>query len=468
MQHIPQKYVEGSPFSQGVDVMPMQTLWERGGVQAYRCLEGNIRTTTGTSVVVGLVEGCKGVHMTAENALQPVDAQHPPCSLEHLFRHYTALKRGPGSEIAVKQFCDRFREIHVEYLGAAVSQVGYVSYYTSSRPAGTYKWPQEDKNTRHTSTVIQADNRGDEKEVQVENIEWARAIDALVPQCLLPTYRENLCRVYGDSATGITAPMAYFGACIHFFDVHFEETGMAAVNCRVLFQKSSGEKTKHWRLSPLQRVANYQTECLVEHQRFFEDIERGIACIKSLSADDSMFQKSPVPKKQANRELVCLPNEFIDLFNDIGYKEWFMFHGDTAETEQLAAYVNSKLDPNDRVPGIRVLQHFLSTVDKIHITLDPAKFTGDVGCSLKTLWQRLMQTAGDCVYTDTRLHVGRGWCSFNTAWNMLPLGVFSRSLQAELGSCCPFVFNMTAANLARDAPLSTLTGGAWDSHSSKL
>jgi hypothetical protein len=355
MQHVPQKTADGSPFSQDVEVICMETLWERGGVEAYHCLEKNISTTSGTTVVVGLVEGCKGVHMTAENALLPVDAQHPACSLEQLFRHYSTLKNTPNSAVAVKDFCDRFRAIHIEYLGAVLSQVGHISYYTSSMPAGTYKWPQEDKCTRRSSIVMQPDNKGNEKEVEVDNVEWARAIEALVPQRLLPTFRENVCRVYGDSATGITAPMAYLGACIHFFDLHFEETGMAAVNCRVLFKKLTGEKTLHWRLSPLMRVSNYRTECPTEHHRFYEDLERGIQCIKSLSSDDSMFQKSPVPKfrGQGDRELVCMPNEFIDLFNDIGYKEWLMFHGDTAQTKELAEYVNSKLDPSDMVPGIR-------------------------------------------------------------------------------------------------------------------
>lgn len=39
----------------------------------------------------------------------------------------------------------------------------------------------------------------------------------------------------GQLAPGVTSPYGYVGGCAHFFDVHYEEFGQAAVNAQVVF-----------------------------------------------------------------------------------------------------------------------------------------------------------------------------------------------------------------------------------------
>jgi hypothetical protein len=117
------------------------------------------------------------------------------------------------------------------------------------------------------------------------------------------------------------------------------------------------------------------------------------------------------------------------------------------------------------VCGIRALQHFSSSKDKKLITLYPSEIEDE---HLKSLWQYELQIDGDVVYTDTRLHEGKGFCSFNTAWNVLPLNLFLRSTAADLSSCCPFTFNRKAAMLARQTVGNDSSGGQCDSTTSKL
>ena len=78
-----------------------------------------------------------------------------------------------------------------------------------------------------------------------------------------------------------------------------------------------------------------------------------------------------------------------------------------------------------------------------------------------------MQTGAGVVYTDTRLHVGRGVCRLNTAWKVLQLSLFQK-LCTELGDCCPLTFNSIAGTLARIGERWSTTCGQWDSTTSKL
>jgi hypothetical protein len=155
------------------------------------------------------------VHISDTGVMMPVDATHHACTLDQLFRMYKAVKES-NSAPALKSFCDKFRECHRHHMAAELKTVGGISYYTTSMPAGTYKWPQESTETKNSSIVYKVDKVANEVAIEVVITEWARAIEGLVPDCLLPSFHDNVCRQYGDSAAGITAPMAYLGACQPF------------------------------------------------------------------------------------------------------------------------------------------------------------------------------------------------------------------------------------------------------------
>jgi hypothetical protein len=107
---------------------------------------------------------------------------------------------------------------------------------------------------------------------------------------------------------------------------------MAAVNIRVLFSVWQGDST-NWRLGEISPTPA-KREILPEHKRFWEDRDTAVECIRTLQ-EEKVFAKNPVPKKSQ----VFLPNEFVGLFNAIGYKEWHLFNGNTADTEALALFV---------------------------------------------------------------------------------------------------------------------------------
>jgi hypothetical protein len=436
----------------------VKTLAALEGVVQYYRLPNEVEVTASTTMLAGLVQAAAGVHITASGDLLALDVAsgRTGSSLTRLFSEYSRLK-GNQNDVALKQWCDCFRQCHRAYLGSALSNVDSISYYTSSMPAGTYKIPQESIETKLTSMVYDTDERGNDILVEVENVQWARDLEGVAPDTLLPSFQENVCRLFGRSAPGITAPMAYAGSCQHLFDVHFEECGIAAVNARVLFSVLAGGSPDNWRLS---RLSRRPVDVPADHKQFWDLVDAGVDCIKELQGHGGYFTKKPVPHRQ--KELY-FPNEFIDLHNDIGYKEWYIFNGNTADTMQLAAHVCKVLKiPPVQGGGIKVLQHFASADGNKLISLDPPNLPIE---TLRALFQSELQTGADVVYTDTRLHVGRGVCSFNTAWNLLPMGLFLRHPDAELGSCSPFTFNKKTADLSVGTGHSC---GQWDSTSSKL
>jgi hypothetical protein len=74
--------------------------------------------------------------------MMPVDATHHACTLDQLFRMCKAVKES-NSAPALHSFCDTFIECHRLHMAAESKTVEGISYYTTSMPAGTYKWPQE-------------------------------------------------------------------------------------------------------------------------------------------------------------------------------------------------------------------------------------------------------------------------------------------------------------------------------------
>jgi hypothetical protein len=73
---------------------------------------------------------------------------------------------------------------------------------------------------------------------------WARDLFESVPFDMQPGYVDNMCRALGY-LPGVTKVYAYLGGGVHFFDIHFEEMGIAAVNIRVRFHVHDAKVKKN-------------------------------------------------------------------------------------------------------------------------------------------------------------------------------------------------------------------------------
>ena len=151
-----------------------------------------------------------------------------------------------------------------------------------------------------------------------------------------------------------------------------------------------------------------------------------------------------------------------------------MFSGGTDATVTLAHHIRSKLKrrPHE-APGIATVLHWRRTVKgkTRAVSLDPRYLPARLqsgGVPLSQLFEVIVQADGAAVYTDVRMHVGRGICSINTAWNIMPLSLMerdqvtkkraraststgseSREDTLQLGSCSPCTFSRIVADLAR-------------------
>jgi hypothetical protein len=113
-----------------------------------------------------------------------------------------------------KSFIDMFQSCHREWLAGRAYNKSDLNYYTTSLDAGPVKLPNEA--ALRTSKAFKVDKEGKEVDT-IDTIDWARSIQGLVPDELLPNSQENVMRLFGANSGGITAPMAFLGACAHFF-----------------------------------------------------------------------------------------------------------------------------------------------------------------------------------------------------------------------------------------------------------
>jgi hypothetical protein len=281
---------------------------------------------------------------------------------------------------------------------------------------------------------------------------WAWDIIDSVPFDMQPSYANNLCRVLGY-LPGVTKVYAYLGGGIHFFDLHFEEMGIAAVNIRIRFHVHDGKvaKISFPEISdPLPDGSKTPEEVL-----FYQLVQEGKNAIWSLIHSQE-FENVPKHTRGRVKSEVRLPYEFIRLFNATGFKDWYTFMGSEQELLSLNKHILDVAGYKSRdTVGISVLQHhekprhrkngLLAT--NVHITLDfstiPARFSD--------MFQRTTQYGGQIVYTHNKLHVGEGVCTFNSAYNVYQAALHKVFARPDRGidECSPLTFNHRMALLAR-------------------
>jgi hypothetical protein len=149
-----------------------------------------------------------------------------------------------------------------------------------------------------------------------------------------------------------------------------------------------------------------------------------------------------------------VPYEYLKLFDVVGFKDWFTFVGSEVDLLHLRDYIRNQAGYSELdAIGIRVFQHHEHPEFKfpdnkvgynVHLTLDfdhlPSRFAD--------MFQMVVQRGGTLVYTDSLMHVGRGICSFNSAWNVFPSSLCKRT-DRTLGTSSPLAFNHRSAELAR-------------------
>ena len=219
----------GHPLDQVVDVTATKVVMVKDGTIEYVRHASLLQVTLASTILVGLVQAAHGVRLDDEGWPQELETgeEGPGSTILSLFLAYTKAK-AEGSE-ALRKFCDAFHKAHKKYLRRSVHSVDQWSYYTSSVDAGRIK---QQGNSSLTTTFLDPNAPG--REVEKFNIDWARDINDIFPSELLPDSWCNVLRGLGAGASGVTAPMAFVGAMMHLFHVHFEATGVAAANARVL------------------------------------------------------------------------------------------------------------------------------------------------------------------------------------------------------------------------------------------
>jgi hypothetical protein len=278
-----------------------------------------------------------------------------------------------------------------------------------------------------------------------------------VPIELQPGDKENLCRVLGF-LDGVTNVYAYLGGGGHFFDLHSEESGIAAVNIRIQFEPHDRHVVDTLRF-PI--VTPKPTKCSTLARKFFKAIGLGEATIDKLRAEFISY-----PKASTSKAGTKLPQEFIRLFNVTGFKHWYSFMGTEQHLLELRDHIRSmaQYGPLD-APGISIMQHHVKptcSVDgkeykNVHISLNfhtlPRPF--------HEMFLLTRQAFGALVYTDCLLHVGVGICSFNSAYNVYPARLSERE-GLVIGRCSPLAFNHRQSELARKEIGTCMTRGHFD------
>jgi hypothetical protein len=292
-----------------------------------------------------------------------------------------------------------------------------------------------------------------------------------VPYDMLPGYLENVCRSLGF-IDGVTKVFAYIGGGVHFFDLHFEEMGLTAVNIRIRFSvhDEKAPKISFPKLGGPPPCVRLPTE----QRKFWSLLAEGKEAIQAL-IDESEFENVPTYKIGKGNTEIRFPQEFLRLVNASGFKDWYTFNGSEEELLELKNHIvdKARYRHTDAV-GIAVFMHHEMPEHRgaknVHMTLDvsslPERFARK--CQLTS------QSGGQIVYTDTRLHWGAGILTANSAYNVFQVALCRRlhmHPKLGLGDSSPLAFNHRMAELARgdrEADNVGMQRGKFDSVSNAL
>ena len=167
------------------------------GVVEYELGE-KFEATIASLMLVGLVQAARSVHVADDGQLHAASDQHPPATVGKLVDAWAKAREAKTEE----EFCRRFRDLH---RATPPLESGAEFHYASN--------------------VLPAEKAHS----------WTEQVAAEVPGELQAYSIYNLCRLLGWTAGGVTTPYAYVGGPFHFFDIHFEEFGQAAVNAHVVW-----------------------------------------------------------------------------------------------------------------------------------------------------------------------------------------------------------------------------------------
>lgn len=371
-----------------------------GGVVEYKTAE-SFTAKVADAMLVGLVQAAETVSIDESGNLA---GRYAPAAKPATADALSAALENATANGGREAFCAQFRELNLK--DRSMFKKDAVSFYANpvDSASGDNTWSRAETN-------------------------WAWNATRRAPSALAIDCPNNICRAMGAEAHGVTSPYSYVGGTTHFFDLHFEECGQAAVNVHVVFETTCGEEPTLSNTSTLRQMSPGVALFWAAHAR-------------GLDAVRVMVDKAS--KKGKRKRQLKLPQRMAAAAMAVGFKRWYIFEGGTADTIRLAEHIRLQLGvPLCRAPGIRPLQHWRPAPGS-SVTLDPENLPQD----LQLMFFAVDQFNGAVVYTDTRLHFGRGICSINAAWNMLPAGVMQRDC-TELGECSPVVFMETAAKLAR-------------------
>jgi hypothetical protein len=300
---------------------------------------------------------------------------------------------------------------------------------------------------------------------------WASDIINDVPYDMQPGYVENVCRSLGF-IDGVTKVYAYIGGGVHFFDLHFEEMGIAAVNIRIRFSVHDHKVAKV--SFPILGDPPPGVHLPTEQREFYSLLGEGKEAIQEL-INENEFENVPTYKIGRGNPEIRFPQEFLRLVNASGFKDWYTFNGSEEELLELKNHIvdKAKYKRKDAV-GIAVFMHHEIPEHRgaknVHITLDvsslPERFARK--CQLTS------QSGGQIVYTDTKLHWGEGILTANSAYNVFQVALCRRHMlqrKVGLGDSSPLAFNHRMAELAREdreADNDGMQRGKFDSVSSAL
>jgi hypothetical protein len=396
--------------------VPAKNIRCSGGVTSYREHQA-FEARWCDVMLVGLWDAASGVRLAEGSEFAAVEGSGQGSSLEQLLRTVDDKLQAEGTEETVR-WLGTFSSRHLE--GAQHHTFGkdVWTYYVRSEPL------EEERNR------------------------WGYNAADTVPIELHWAAEANLARVLHD-VPGVQCPYFYLSAN-HMFFVHAEDAGFSAVNksvglsvggCGGSFKPASRYKQAkpslpdvHIEGDPAHPAAEFQ---------------------KRLRVAREAVLRCGWGELNAETQDLHLKYKCMELFSQIGYKQWYVSDANNEQLLALAEHVREHANVSEqKAPGLSIFQHYQVAsaavtesgvpkhIDKIslHVPSLPTE--------LQECWQPVCQKMGDIVHTDVRIHVGHGVCGVNVAWNIVPLTLFQR-ISRQLHSCHPLVFSQVMSDYAR-------------------
>jgi hypothetical protein len=195
-----------SPLAFEVTLTPSKVVKgdKKEGVMQYVPRNAALTVVMASFMLVGLVQAAMGVHIGLSGetySVTPSEAGQGS-SLQELYRAYNSVKHDASKR---EQFVGDFHRAHSQWLAATAYDRSKVNYYATSVDAGPMKLKNERRMRK--CSMWKVDQDGVQRDEEVDTLDWARDVYDIVPEELLPNSKENVMRLFGAKASGITAPL---------------------------------------------------------------------------------------------------------------------------------------------------------------------------------------------------------------------------------------------------------------------